>query len=160
MLVTLHPPFYLLRSFEACWKCRDGAHAIAFAATAATAHDEEDEIDDFSPLILRDIENAPYPFVAAATQIGADFRKRLSKTAGREYFMNHCICGAPFGDFFLHNEPGHAFYPTDIKEAAAIKIQKIDWADDVEADCWFAGWSSLSPFEHGTFVEEKIEIPT
>lgn len=159
MMVTLHPPFYLLRSFEICWKCRQASEAIAFAATAATPHDEEDEVDDFSPLILKDIEEAPYPFVEAAARVGVDFRKRFSKTANREYFMNHCACGANFGDFFLHNEPGHAFYPTDEREAARIRIHEIDWPGDLECDCWFAGWSSLSPFEHG-MKEEVIEIPT
>lgn len=159
MRVTLHPPFYLLRSFESCWKCRKEAAAIAFAVTAVTPHDDEDEVDDFSPLILRDIQDAPHPFIAAAAQTEAHFQKGFSRTSGREYFMNHCTCGAAFGDHFLHSEPGHAFFPTDEGEAALIHIQEIDWDEDLECDCWFAGWSSLSPFEHGTRVEEPIRIP-
>lgn len=159
MKVTLHPPFYLLKSQEICWKCRRPAEAVAFAAGSATPHDDEDEVDDLSPLILRDIKDAPEPFLIAAAQAGIDFRKRLSRTAGVEYFMNHCACGAPFGDHFLHNEPGYAFFPLDEREAAQIRIQEIDWDVDMESDCGFAGWSSLSPFEHGTHDEELIEIP-
>lgn len=73
--------------------------------------------------------------------------------------MNHCSCGASFGDFFLHNEPRHAFYPLDERDASLIRIHEIDWPDDLECKCWFAGWPSLSPFEYGA-KEEPIEIPT
>lgn len=159
MKVTLHPPFYLLKSPEICWKCHRPSNAIAFAAGAATPHDEEDEVDNFSPLTLREIEEVPPPFLFAAATAGVNFSKRYSKAAGREYFMNHCACGAPFGDYFLHSEPGHAFFPIDEREAAMIVVQEIDWDVDMECDCDFAGWSSLSPFEHGTRVEEPIRIP-
>ena len=87
-----------------------------------------------------------------------DFRKRFSQAAGLEYYMNHCACVAHFGDHFLHNEPGHAFRPLDEREAAWIRIRKIAWAVDMECDCWFVGWSSLSPFEHGTKEEPPVEI--
>lgn len=159
MKVTLHPPYYLLKSPEICWKCRRPSDAIAFAAGGATPDDEEDELDEFSPMILKDIEVAPAPFLIAAATTGVDFRKRFSKMAGLEYYMNHCTCGAPFGDFFLHSEPGHAFFPIDEREAAMIHIQEIAWDTDMECDCDFAGWSSLSPFDHGTKVEEPIRIP-
>ena len=116
-------------------------------------------MDDFSPLILRDIKDAPEPFQIAAAHAGIDFRKRLSRTGGIEYFMNHCACGAPFGDHFLHNEPSHVFFPTDENEAARILIWEIDWDVDMEGDCGFAGWSSLSPFEYGSHQEDLIKIP-
>ena len=159
MKVALHPPFYLLRSSEVCWKCHRPSDAIAFAAGAATPHDEDEEVDDISPLILQDIQEAPAPFLIAAATTGVDFRERFSQAAGHEYFMNHCECGAPFGDHYLHSEPGHAFFPLDPREAERIQVQEIEWDVDMEADCWFAGWKSLCPFEHGTRIEGPIRIP-
>jgi len=161
MTYTIYPPFHLLRSWEACWKCGGGAEAIAFAAASATSDDEEeqDEMPEHSPIILRDIEQAPPAFIVAADLANGRFKKRYSHTAAREYYMNHCTCGAPFGDHFLHNEPGHAFYPTDTTEAASIKIQEIDYSDELEIDCGFAGWSSLCPFEFGVMEAGKITVP-
>lgn len=159
MKVTLHPPFYILKAQEICWKCRTLSEVIAFAAGSASPHDEEDEVDDISPLILKDIEQAPPPFlIVAADQAGVDYHKRFSQAAGMEYYMNHCACGAPFGDYFLHNEPGHAFSPLDETDAAMIQIQEIEWSENMECTCWFAGWSSFSPFEHGTQEEEPFRI--
>jgi hypothetical protein len=95
---TLPPPFYILRSQEICWKFRQPTDVIDFAAGAATPHDEEDEVDEILPQILKDIENTPLPFQFAAAPSGARYEKRYSR------------------------------------------------AVDMEADCWFAGWSLLSPF--------------
>ncbi len=163
MKVTVHPPFHLLRSWEVCWKCGAGAEAIAFAVATVTCEsgdeDDEDELPVHSPVVLRDVVEAPLPFLAAASQSSADYRKRYSRTADREYFMNHCTCGAPFGDYFLHSEPGHAFYPTEDSEAEAIKVHRIDCHDAQEIDCWFAGWSSLCPVENGT-TGETIAVPS
>lgn len=69
-----------------------------------------------------------------------------------------CSCGAPLGDHFLHNEPGHAFYPTEPTETASIRIQ-VDYSDELEIDCGFAGWSSLCPFEFGVMEAGKITVP-
>ncbi len=162
MEVTGHPPFHLLRSWEVCWKCGAGAEAIAFAVAAVTCEsedeDDEDELPVHSPVVLRDVVEAPLSFLAGASQSDADYRKRYSRAAVREYFMNHCTCGAPFGDYFLHSEPGHAFYPTEDSEAEAIKVHWIECAEAQEIDCQFAGWSSLRPVENGT-VGERIAVP-
>ena len=40
------------------------------------------------------------------------YYKSFSKTTETHYWMNHCRCGARFGDFFLHSEPGAPFFPT------------------------------------------------
>ncbi|GAA5483917.1 hypothetical protein [Haloferula sargassicola] len=159
MKLTIHPPFHLLRSWEVCWKCGAGAEAIAFAVAAVTCDDEDDDdLPVHSPVVLRDVEQAPLLFLAAATRSDADFKKRYSRAADREYFMNHCTCGAPFGDHFLHNEPGHAFYPLDPTDAASIKVHEIDCTESQEIDCWFAGWSSVCPVENGT-PAERIAVP-
>ncbi|WP_157649298.1 hypothetical protein [Burkholderia ubonensis] len=41
--------------------------------------------------------------------------------------MNHCAeCDAKFGDFFIHSEPGGAFFPVSEGEAELIRLMKID----------------------------------
>ena len=160
--VTIHPPFHLLRSWESCWKCGAVAEAIAFAVAAVTCDSGDEEDDDelpvHSPAVLEMIVEAPLPFLAAAAHSSADYRKGYSRTAECEYFMNHCTCGAPFGDYFLHSEPGHAFFPTGDSEAKAIKVHRIDCHDAQEIDCGFAGWSSHCLVENGT-PDEEISVP-
>ncbi|WP_379716543.1 hypothetical protein [Haloferula chungangensis] len=73
--------------------------------------------------------------------------------------MNHCNCGAPFGDYFLHSEPGHAFYPIGESGVKAIKAHRINCHDPLEFDCGFGGWSSLCPVENGT-AGERITVPS
>lgn len=163
MKVTIHPPFHLLRAWESCWKCGAGAEAIAFAAATATCEsgdeDDDDELPVHSPVVLENIGSAPLPFLSAAARSAADYRKRYSRTAEREYFMNHCTCGAPFGDYFLHCEPGHAFFPTQDSEAKAIKVHLIECNDALEIDCGFAGWSSHCLVENGT-RSDSIAVPS
>ena len=158
MALTIHPPFYLLRSHEICWKCRSVSEAIAFAATGATddTDNEEIEIPDFSPMILQNIEELPEVLIASAAFHASFFKKRRSNAADIEYFMNLCPCGAPFGDFFLHSEPGHAFFPTDEKEAALIRIQEIDCNTDLPFTGDFAGSIGMFIFESATFEDKKI----
>jgi hypothetical protein len=158
MALTIHPPFYLLRSHEICWKCRAKSEVIAFAATGATddTGDDEFEIPDFSPMILKDIEELPEVLKASAVFHEPFLKKRRSNAAGIEYFMNLCPCGAPFGDYFLHSEPGHAFFPTQEEEAALIRIQEIDCASDLAFTGEFAGSIGMFIFESATFVSGKI----
>lgn len=39
--------------------------------------------------------------------------------------MNHCACGAPLSDFFLHSEPGGAFFPTSPEEVEGIILREL-----------------------------------
>jgi hypothetical protein len=67
------------------------------------------------PLDLSRLLGARYPF----------FKRRFSKTAKMEYVMNHCRCGAPLGDFFLHDEPGGSFCPTSPDEGRRILLRRL-----------------------------------
>ena len=133
---------------------------IAFAVSAVTGDEnDEEELPEHSPVVLTDIERVPQPFLMAAARFGANFESRFSRTARREYFMNFCHCGASFGDFFLHEEPGHAFFPSGEDEAAAsVQVQEIDCTDPLKIDCWFSGWSSLCLVESGTMIDGKIDV--
>ncbi|MFG0216346.1 hypothetical protein ACFU8X_25065, partial [Brevibacillus porteri] len=40
-----------------------------------------------------------------------------SKTASQSYYLNHCEhCSSKQGDFYLHSEPGNAFFPMSDEE--------------------------------------------
>ena len=54
------------------------------------------------------------------------FRKARSKTAEMSYFANHCEqCDVLQGDFYLHSEPGGAFFPESAGEASRIEFIPI-----------------------------------
>ena len=159
MTATIHPPYHLLRSRESCWKCGSDAEVIAFTTAEVTGEEDDDnELPVHSPVVLTNIRSAPHPFLIAATRSGANYESRFSKTAGHEYFMNQCGCGAVLGDHFLHNEPGHAFFPMNEEEASSVQVQEIDCSDPLEIECCFAGWSSLCLVKSGTMVDGKIDV--
>jgi hypothetical protein len=50
------------------------------------------------------------------------------------YLMNHCEnCGAKLGDFFMHSEPGGAFFPTSPQEAQRMTLIRIN--ERFDANC-------------------------
>jgi hypothetical protein len=55
-----------------------------------------------------------------------EFTDKFKMSKGN-YFANHCEhCNALQGDFYLHEKPGEAFCPTNLKEVKNIKLFKID----------------------------------
>lgn len=55
------------------------------------------------------------------------YKPTYSLQAGETYFMNHCEhCGAKLGDFYMHSEPGGAFFPTSPAEASTMILQQFD----------------------------------
>ena len=48
--------------------------------------------------------------------------------------MDHCKCAAKLGDFYLHNEPGGAFYPTSEEEAKDITLYELKIDEKIQVD--------------------------
>ncbi|MFD0894733.1 hypothetical protein KBB96_05050 [Luteolibacter ambystomatis] len=148
---TIHPPFFLLRSLERCWRCNEVARVFAFAASRCTTSDEE--LEDYIPLggpfMLYNALDLPADLVEFARELGASIQRRYSKTAETEYYMNLCHCGAPFGDYFMFNEPGHAFFPTSEEEAAMIEIFQLPLPHPVGVDSGFTESDLSLIFECG-----------
>lgn len=43
--------------------------------------------------------------------------------------MNHCTsCGAQLGDFYMHSEPGGAFFPITPAAARVIRLRRLQVA--------------------------------
>jgi hypothetical protein len=81
---------------------------------------------------------------AAATclkRLSPDFYPDYSGAAGQTYWLNHCEkCSAKIGDFYLHSEPGHAFFPTADEEISKIKLIRIDIPLEANAGWGESGW--------------------
>lgn len=128
-------PIYLVESSTACWSCGCNTPVIALAVDRLDG--EAAESEESCLVLLSAVVNIPEELARLLGQRYAFFRKRYSKTAGMRYFMNHCSCGAPLGDFYLHSEPGGAFFPTSPEEVEGIILRELPVAGPfkVEASC-------------------------
>ena len=80
------------------------------------------------------------------------FKLAYSKTAGARYFMNHCQhCGAKLGDFFMHSEPGGAFFPTSPAQANKMTLFRIN--ERFDANCGL-GYASDDFMEYMQIVDK------
>jgi hypothetical protein len=148
--LQISAPIYLVESSSICWSCGSETPVIALAVDrlyGVSADSEEKCL-----LLLSSIENLPGELAKLLEQRYAFFRKRYSKTAGVRYFMNHCSCGAPLGDFFLHSEPGGAFFPTSVEEVENIILHELPVSGpfNVEANC-----GQAYPDLIGTYARRK-----
>lgn len=136
------PHYFLVESKSDCWKCGNRTRVFAFMLPEVHEqfqHSEDDE-DEFSLASnLGSWESYGYrgtisgvyglsSLVAQQLRLHTEhYKSAYSKTAGRSYYMNHCEqCGAKLGDFFMHGEPGGAFFPTSPTQASRIILRKIN----------------------------------
>jgi Domain of unknown function (DUF5710) len=115
-------PFYVVESHDTCWKCGKTTRVITFASHGVEENGEKlKEFVKFHyvahlPARLEDFVERNYP----------EYFRDYSKTTESFYFMNHCRnCGASWGDFFLHDEPEGAFFPTEREAAKKIKLIEL-----------------------------------
>lgn len=103
----LYPPIYLVQSFEPCWRCRHFSRVYCLADSKLNCFSYVERIEEDLLYVLG--PNAPR------------FTLDYSKQTNSKYFMNHCEkCNAKMGDFFMHCEPGGAFFPVDEVEAKNV----------------------------------------
>jgi len=133
--LQISAPIYVVESSTCCWSCGCETPVIALAVDRLDGLKAEAE--ESCLLLLSTVENIPGELANLLGRRYSFFRKRYSKTAGTRYFMNHCSCGAPLGDFFLHSEPGGAFFPTAPEEVENIVLRELPVAGPfkVEASC-------------------------
>ncbi|MCP3751873.1 DUF5710 domain-containing protein [Pseudomonas sp. SBB6] len=154
------PYYYIAESLSDCWKCSNWGRVFAFLLPPE--HEEfevvEDEDEAFA-LTCHQGYWACHGYYAKVSQLASvspdvleqlrlrtqQYKPARSKTAGCIYYMNHCEhCGAKLGDFFMHSEPGGAFFPTCPEEAERIQLRRVNGA--------FRGNGSLG-FSTPDFVE-------
>jgi hypothetical protein len=136
MQQRLIAPIWIKRSTEPCWKCHRSSKVFAVSASVIIdveyGDDDDDEeyeqtIDnDDDSIDLNDLESIDPRIEALFKQYAPGYRKDFSKTQDRQVYMNHCEhCDAKLGDFFLHSEPGGAFFPMTEDEDARLSLTEI-----------------------------------
>ncbi|CAI2398754.1 DNA primase TraC [Serratia proteamaculans] len=106
------PPIYLVQSFEPCWRCRHFSRVYCLADSRLNCFYYVERIEEELRYIIG--PNAP--------RYTLDYSKRTNS----KYFMNHCEkCNAKMGDFYMHNEPGGAFFPVEEVDARNVITYKL-----------------------------------
>ena len=95
-------PFYLVETTGDCWRCEVANTVITFAVVGV----EVDGNFHRETVMFAYVQAVPSRLARYLKQYHRRYYKSFSKTAKTHYWMNHCRCGAGFGDFFLHSEPG------------------------------------------------------
>jgi len=104
------------------------------------------------PILLDDIVGMPPEIFEYVLVRHAQFEKRKSKMARLDYYMNTCLCGAHFGDFFLHHEPGGAFFPDTEKEEGLITIEELPFKGVFNFNCGYGIGSASFIFKYAKWV--------
>ncbi|MBD8476552.1 hypothetical protein IFT98_20865 [Pseudomonas sp. CFBP 8770] len=143
--------YYVMESVSDCWACSTPTRVYSFKLPEQHEqfdhYVEEDEGEDFA-LTSNLGEWKCYGYRGTASNVSrlsprvtkqiyrftSRFKLAYSKIVGRRYWMNHCEhCEAKLGDFFMHEEPGGAFFPISPHEAKRMKLKRIN--DRFDADC-------------------------
>ena len=121
-----------------CWRCKHPMRVISLFCATGIVEGESCErfvvrtMTEASEALLETLRSFPH------------FRPSHSRTADVTYFANHCEgCGAMQGDFFLHSEPGGAFFPESRQDAERIVFTHIDTSIECEGS---EGYSTAMEF--------------
>ena len=145
--VIIKPSISIALSNSDCYRCANKTAVISLASNNFYYLDTDENEDEkwfranelsfFSMPVF--IENE---LVAKINRLFPNYKIAYSKTTESSYWANHCEhCGALQGDFFLHSEPGGAFFPLEIEEYERITLITVPSKFDIEID---AGYSWLS----------------
>lgn len=133
--VVVEGVLYLLTAQQICWKCREEQSVIALAtkqlsdARSRVVHSNDDLV------VLSNFARIPSAVLEFMQSRNGRFGARYSQMAEESYLANSCECGALFGDFYLHNEPGGAFFPESPEEAAKITLAPVPISPPLKFDC-------------------------
>jgi hypothetical protein len=144
-------PIYLLRSTEHCWKCHVKQEVVALAVMQIYSGDSELDKKvnaDAKPFIVFYVEEMPQEILNYIYSVHPLFEKRMPKTTEFAYYMNTCKCGAHFGDYFLHLEPGGAFFPMSKDDAIKVSIGELSLTGTFDFVCEYSIGQGTFIFEH------------
>ena len=124
--LKINPPLYMIGLKTSCWRC--GATMPVIALLAPKVDDTEDQV-----CILSNIDFIPEEVLSFIQNKVPAFILKYSKTIGKKYFANTCPkCRIIYGDFFLHDEPGAPFFPSDEEEAKSLYLKEIPLSKSIE----------------------------
>lgn len=142
------PYYHIIESTSDCWKCSNWTRVFSFMLPEE--HEQFDYVEDDEDFSLENnlgewvlqehrgtvgsIHSLSPSVLAQVRRFTTNLKQAYSKTAGHRYMMNHCEhCGAKLGDFFMHSEPGGAFFPTSPQQASKMTLVKIN--ERFDANC-------------------------
>ncbi|MHC1481473.1 DUF5710 domain-containing protein [Frateuria aurantia] len=142
------PYYYVIESSTSCWKCLNLTRVFSFFLPEEHEQFEfvEDEDESFTLSVdlgkwvchgyrgtVSNISDLSRKVANELSRYTKKFKSAYSKGGGR-YMMNHCEhCGSKQGDFYMHCEPGGAFFPVSPEDASRMILNKIN--DRFEANC-------------------------
>lgn len=145
MSIRLSNPILLLESRNECYKCGSIEKVVAVASQDFSEYLEDEEqwsevehVDD-DLIVVHTIREMPPSILSEIQKRHPHYEHRRSRTIDERYWMNVCSkCGAHFGDFYMHDEPGGSFFPMNEVEAEAMTIRKLDVSGPFEFDADFS----------------------
>lgn len=90
-----------------------------------------------------------------------NYKIAYSKTAESSYWANHCDHYDPLqGDFFLHSEPGGAFFPLEIEENEQLTFNTVTSKFDVGIDAdysWLSNTDDVPNYAKSITLKEFLD---
>lgn len=124
--LIISPPLYLMGKKIYCWRC--DAKMTVVTLLAPHVAETENEV-----CVLSDVQRLPAHVLAFIQKRVPTYKLKFSKTVKGKYYANTCpACGVLSGDFFLQDEPGAPFFPTNEEEASTLYITEIPLNDAVK----------------------------
>ena len=142
------PHYHIIESASDCWKCSSRTRVFAFLLPEE--HEQFEYVDDYDEFSLArnlgewrchgyrgtvgSVQSLSPLVSKQVRRFTENLKQAYSKAAGHRYIMNHCErCGAKLGDYFMHGEPGGAFFPTSPDQASRMILIKIN--ERFDANC-------------------------
>lgn len=139
--VGVSAPLYVFAIMQPCYSCGHLLETIAFATTILV----DPEYDDPEAMageicLLSNVASLPSEILAAIQALYPHYQSRYSQTAGQEYLMSVCQCGAHQGDYYVHK----ALFEAACDAPGLIKVERLPVQGYWEIS---AGYSSSSAYE-------------
>lgn len=164
--VIIKSPVSIALNSSDCYKCANKTAVISLASSnfyyLSTDENENekwfraDGLSFFSMPVF--IENE---LAVKINGLFPNYKIAYSKTVESNYWANHCEhCGALQGDFFLHSEPGGAFFPLEIEEYEQLTFITVPSKFDVEIDAdysWLSNADDIPDYAKLITYEEFLE---
>ena len=164
--VIIKSPVSIALNSSDCYKCANKTAVISLASNNFYYLNTDENEDEkwfradgwsfFSMPVF--IENE---LVGKINKLFPNYKIAYSKTAESSYWANHCEhCGALQGDFFLHSEPGGAFFPLEIEEYEQLTFITVPSKFDIEIDAdysWLSNADVIPKYAKSVSYEEFLE---
>lgn len=154
--------YYIVESYTVCWRCREmtSVHSFMLPSPHEIFEYLDEEVGNKTDsggwearhhnTILSSLVGIPSTVADKLSLVTKRYFPKYSKKAGYTYYMNHCEhCNAAQGDFYMHSEPGGAFFPVSVEQAGIMYRRRIDEFFQANAD------ASYSTFDFVPYMKEK-----